>query len=161
MCRWRNGWKRWNCSRCIQAKWNRRRQLCLDERVTSAPRISIVNRRHWNNIRRDHKVIVSQTSKIICSIAAPVLLTPVGILLTVVGTHSSDLYAYMGAALLLPSFLISHVSHSVSIPGLTTISPFRLFIFVAVQVGYFYAVISAAALIIRGVRMRARSSPKP
>jgi hypothetical protein len=104
---------------------------------------------------------VSQTSKIICGIAAAVLLTPSGILLTVVGTHSSNLFAYMGAALLLPSFLISHVSGSVSIPGLTTMSPFSLFIFVALQVAYFYAVISAASSLIRRVRMRARASPKP
>ena len=159
MCRWRNGWKRWNCSNCIQANWNRRRR-CAWTKVTPAPCICIVNRRHWNNIRRDSKEIVSQASKIICSIAAAVLLTPVGILLTVVATHSSDLYAYMGAALLFPSFLISHVSHSVSIPGLTTISPFSLFMFVAVQVAYFYVVISAAALLIRRVRMRARPSPK-
>jgi hypothetical protein len=102
---------------------------------------------------------VTQTSKIICSIAAAVLLTPVGILLTVVATHSSDLYGYMGAVFLLPAFLIEHAGRSVSIPGLTSMSALSLFIFVLLQFAYFYVLISVAALLIRA--MRARSSHHP
>src|SRR5438477_4803531 len=95
--------------------------------------------------------------KALYSVAAAVVLTPAGIVLTFVAAHSYDLYAYVGMFLLLPSFLIQRFSRTLPIPGLTSMSALGLCVFVVVQVAYYYAIISLLALVGRRVRIRKKS----
>jgi hypothetical protein len=91
-------------------------------------------------------------------VAAAVLLTPTGVVLIFIAAHSSNLFAYIGAALLFPSFLMAQFSRAVSIPGLTRVSPLGITFFVALQLAYYYVIVRLLVWLVRKFRTRNRPS---
>lgn len=105
-----------------------------------------------------HEYSVSQTSKIITSAVAALILTPLGIVLTIAGTHSSDVYTYIGMVLVFPSLVIARFTGKVSIPLLTSASSAGLLIFVVTQLAWYYCLVALVVFIHARVRQR-KSSP--
>jgi len=96
----------------------------------------------------------SQTIKIITSAVAALILTPLGIVLTFVATHSSDVYAYIGMVLLFPSFVIARLTGKISIPLLTSASSAGLLIFVLAQLAWYYSLVALVVFIRTRARQR-------
>jgi drug/metabolite transporter superfamily protein YnfA len=92
---------------------------------------------------------MSQTTKIITSVVAALILTPLGMVLTFVSPHSYDIYAYIGAVFLFPSFVIARFAGKVSIPLLTSASSAGLLIFVFAQLAWYYSLVALLVFIHR------------
>jgi hypothetical protein len=87
------------------------------------------------------------TSVILSTVAATVILTPLGIFLMILGAHGPTFYSYAGFAFLLPSLAALNANIAISIPPISPSTLVGLCIFVFLQLAYYYFIVNLLRLL--------------
>lgn len=92
--------------------------------------------------------------KIILLAVATVVLSVVGIALTIMGVHGAGILSIAAIVLLLPNFILLWLGVPLGIPLLTSTKLSTFFLFAALQAGYFYGLLQLIYLAARYHRRR-------